>query len=79
MSEHMMGTVKWFDNAKGYGFIMGDEQIDVFVHFRAIRGDGYRSLIEGQHVEYVPVRTQKGVQASDVIIVEEEKETVAAA
>ena len=70
--DRVMGRVKWFDNAKGYGFIYSDlEENDIFVHFRAIRGDGYRSLIEGQQVEYMPVKTQKGFQASDVIIVEE--------
>ena len=78
MSDRMVGTVKWFDNAKGYGFIYSaaniEEERDIFVHFRAIRGDGYRSLIEGQQVEYIPVKTQKGLQASDVIIVAEDEE-----
>lgn len=71
--ERVIGRVKWFDNAKGYGFIHGDDfkEHDIFVHFRAIRGDGYRSLIEGQQVEFMPVKTQKGLQASDVIIVED--------
>lgn len=83
MSDRMLGTVKWFDNAKGYGFIysedIAEEEKDIFVHFRAIRGDGYRSLIEGQQVEYVPVRTQKGFQASDVIILTENEMATEAA
>lgn len=76
MSERTLGTVKWFDNAKGYGFINNaaerEGEQDIFVHFRAIRGDGYRSLIEGQQVEYVPVKTQKGLQASDVVVLAED-------
>lgn len=46
------GTVKWFNNSKGYGFIQRDEGGDVFVHFRAISGEGYKSLVEGQRVEF---------------------------
>ena len=53
MSERQTGTVKWFNNAKGFGFIpMADRPGDIFVHFRAIQGDGYRSLNEGQEVEF---------------------------
>lgn len=66
MSERQTGTVKWFDNAKGYGFISREGAEDVFVHFRAIRGDGFRSLDEGQTVEFNVTRSPKGLQAEDV-------------
>lgn len=66
MSERQKGTVKWFDNAKGYGFIISPGGEDVFVHYRVIDGEGYRSLSEGQQVEYVAVRGEKGWQASEV-------------
>ena len=67
MSERQKGKVKWFDNAKGYGFIINPGGEDVFVHYRAIVGEGYRSLSEGQEVEYVAVRGDKGWQASEVV------------
>jgi CspA family cold shock protein len=66
MSARENGTVKWFNNSKGYGFIQRDQGEDVFVHFRAIRGDGYRSLEEGQRVEFSVGQGQKGLQAEDV-------------
>lgn len=66
MSEKQTGTVKWFDNAKGYGFIVGPSGEDVFVHYRVIVGEGYRSLAEGQEVEYVASQGEKGWQASEV-------------
>lgn len=66
MSQRETGTVKWFDSAKGYGFIKRDHGEDVFVHFRAIRGDGYRNLDEGQRVEFTVTQGQKGLQADDV-------------
>lgn len=66
MSEREKGTVKWFDNAKGYGFISRSSGEDVFVHFRAIRGDGFKSLQEGQQVEFSVGQGQKGLQAEDV-------------
>ena len=66
MSERETGTVKWFDNSKGYGFIQRSAGEDVFVHFRAIQGDGYRTLNEGQRVEFSVVQGQKGLQAEDV-------------
>ncbi|MEM9604471.1 MAG: cold shock domain-containing protein [Pseudomonadota bacterium] len=66
MSERETGSVKWFDNAKGYGFIMRESGEDVFVHYRAISGDGYRSLKEGQQVEYTLQQGDKGYQAADV-------------
>ncbi len=66
MSERQLGTVKWFSNSKGYGFIEREEGEDVFVHFSAIRSDGYRTLKEGQRVEFTVVSGDKGLQAEDV-------------
>jgi CspA family cold shock protein len=67
MSERVVGTVKWFNNAKGFGFITREESDDdVFVHFRSIQGDGYRTLNEGQEVEFTIVEGPKGLQAEDV-------------
>ena len=60
------GTVKWFSNEKGYGFIERDEGDDVFVHHSAIVMDGYRTLREGQRVEFEVVQGDKGLQASNV-------------
>ncbi|MCL6480792.1 MAG: cold-shock protein [Acidobacteriia bacterium] len=60
------GIVKWFNASKGYGFIRRESGEDVFVHFSAIQGDGYRSLNEGQAVEFEVVRGPKGLQASNV-------------
>ncbi len=72
MSEdRVTGTVKWFNATKGFGFIEQDEGEDVFVHYSAIAGDGYRSLDEGQRVEYVVVQGDKGPQAQDVTQVSE--------
>ncbi|WP_280737360.1 MULTISPECIES: cold shock domain-containing protein [unclassified Enterococcus] len=61
------GTVKWFNNEKGFGFISIDGQEDVFVHFSAIQGDGYKSLEEGQAVEFSIVDGVRGPQAADVV------------
>ena len=66
MSDRQTGTVKWFNDAKGFGFIQCESGPDVFVHFRAIRGDGHRVLVEGQRVEFVVARREKGLQAEDV-------------
>ncbi len=66
--ERQNGTVKWFNDAKGFGFIGRDEGEDVFVHFRAIRGDGHRTLYEGQNVEFTVTSGQKGLQAEDVTV-----------
>ncbi len=67
MSERVSGTVKWFNNAKGFGFITREESgDDVFVHFRSIQGEGYRTLNEGQEVEFNLVEGPKGLQAEDV-------------
>jgi len=60
------GTVKWFSNEKGYGFIEREEGEDVFVHFSAISMDGYKSLTEGQRVEFDVVQGSKGLQAANV-------------
>jgi cold shock protein len=61
------GTVKWFSNEKGYGFIeRGNGEADVFVHFSAINGDGYKSLTEGQRVSFDVVQGDKGLQAANV-------------
>lgn len=66
MSDRQTGTVKWFNDAKGYGFIQREEGADLFVHFRSIVGDGFRSLAEGQQVEFSVVDGQKGPQAEEV-------------
>jgi CspA family cold shock protein len=70
MSAREKGTVKWFNNSKGFGFIEREQGGDVFVHFRAISGDGYRSLEEGQRVEFTVTQGQKGPQAEDVTIID---------
>lgn len=59
MSARETGTVKWFNNSKGYGFIQRDQGGDVFVHYRAIQGDGYRTLEEGMRVEFTVTQGQK--------------------
>ncbi|WP_285422334.1 MULTISPECIES: cold-shock protein [unclassified Pseudomonas] len=61
------GTVKWFNTSKGFGFISRDSGDDIFVHFRAIRGEGHRVLVEGQRVEFSVMNRDKGLQAEDVI------------
>jgi CspA family cold shock protein len=63
------GTVKWFNPEKGFGFITQEEGPDVFVHFSAIQGDGYRNLEENQKVEFDVTQGQKGPQASNVRVV----------
>jgi CspA family cold shock protein len=69
MAERETGTVKWFNGGKGYGFIAREGGADVFVHFSAIRGDGFRNLEEGQTVEFEVVEGPKGLQAADVAVV----------
>ncbi|SEJ17914.1 cold shock protein (beta-ribbon, CspA family) [Azotobacter beijerinckii] len=66
-SERETGTVKWFNTTKGFGFIARDTGEDVFVHFRAIRGEGPRALIEGQQVEFSVIRRDRGLQAENVV------------
>ncbi|MBM3127102.1 MAG: cold shock domain-containing protein [Chloroflexi bacterium] len=63
----MQGTVKWFNNSKGYGFIARDSGKDVFVHFSAIQTEGFKSLSEGDKVEFVIEESPKGPQAANVV------------
>jgi CspA family cold shock protein len=69
MAERQSGTVKWFNDEKGFGFITpeggGD---DLFVHFRAIKGNGFKSLKEGERVSFIAVQGQKGMQAEEVLL-----------
>jgi CspA family cold shock protein len=69
MEERQSGTVKWFNDEKGFGFITpeggGD---DLFVHFRAIKGNGFKSLKEGERVSFIAVQGQKGMQAEEVLL-----------
>ena len=67
LSDRETGTVKWFNTSKGFGFISRDSGDDIFVHFRAIRGEGHRVLVEGQRVEFTVMDREKGLQAEDVI------------
>lgn len=68
MSQRIQGTVKWFNAGKGYGFIAHEGGKDVFVHYSAIQSEGYRSLDEGQRVEFTIETGPKGAQANNVII-----------
>jgi CspA family cold shock protein len=67
MPERETGTVKWFSDQKGYGFIVSDQGQDIFVHYSGIRGTGHRSLKDGQRVEFTIIPGPKGLQAEDVI------------
>jgi CspA family cold shock protein len=67
MAERTTGTVKWFNSSKGYGFIQPEEGPDVFVHYSAIQGHGYRTLEEGERVEFTIEPGPKGPQATDVV------------
>ena len=67
MSERIVGTVKWFNGSKGYGFIERPDGPDVFVHYTAIQEDGYRNLMEGQRVEFTVEQGPKGLQAANVV------------
>jgi CspA family cold shock protein len=69
MSDRVLGTVKWFNGGKGYGFIEREEGEDVFVHYSSIQGDGFRNLDEGQRVEFDVEQGAKGLQAANVTIV----------
>jgi CspA family cold shock protein len=69
MAERETGTVKWFNDAKGFGFIERPNGADVFVHHTAIRADGFRSLSDGQAVEFEVVQGPKGPAADSVILV----------
>jgi CspA family cold shock protein len=68
MSERLVGTVKWFNNGKGYGFIEREDGPDVFVHYTAILGEGFRSLEQGQQVEFTIEDGPKGPQAANVTV-----------
>lgn len=68
MADKVQGTVKWFNGSKGFGFIEREDGDDVFVHFTAIVGDGYRNLNEGDQVEFVITQGDKGPQAQDVVV-----------
>ena len=68
MSDRIQGTVKWFNGGKGYGFISREGGDDVFVHFSAIQGEGYRNLEEGQRVEFTVEKGPKGLQAANVTL-----------
>jgi CspA family cold shock protein len=67
MSERIIGTVKWFNGSKGYGFLSQPDGADVFVHYSAIQSDGYRTLQEGQKVEFSIEKGPKGLQAANVV------------
>ena len=67
MSERIIGVVKWFNTAKGYGFIGREDGDDVFVHYSAIQIEGFRTLKEGQQVEFIVEAGPKGFQAVDVV------------
>lgn len=71
MAAREQGIVKWFNDSKGFGFIQRDSGEDIFVHFRAIQGDGYRSLQDGQKVEFIVTEGDKGLQAEEVTKVDE--------
>jgi CspA family cold shock protein len=68
MSDRITGTVKWFNGSKGYGFISREGGEDVFVHYSAIQGDGFRNLEEGQKVEFEVEKGPKGPQATNVVV-----------
>jgi cold shock protein len=67
MSERIQGTVKWFNAGKGYGFISREGGEDIFVHYSALQSEGFRSLNEGQQVEFTIERGPKGLQATNVV------------
>ncbi|KEY91294.1 cold shock protein [Candidatus Photodesmus blepharus] len=69
MSNIVTGTVKWFNETKGFGFIQQENGPDVFAHFSAISGDGFRTLVEGQRVEFVVTTGQKGPQAENIKVI----------
>ncbi len=66
MAERETGTVKWFNSSKGYGFIQRQAGDDIFVHYNAISGEGFKTLEEGQKVEFAVTETAKGLQAAEV-------------
>jgi cold shock protein len=68
MADRVVGTVKWFNNSKGYGFLAQEGGADVFVHHSAIQGEGYHTLEEGQKVEFTIEKGPKGLQAAQVVV-----------
>jgi CspA family cold shock protein len=66
--QKSVGKVKWFDAAKGYGFIVNDDGEDVFCHYRSIQMEGFKTLSEGQEVEFIQTRSAKGWQAAEVTV-----------
>ena len=71
MAERETGSVKWFDAKKGYGFITREGAEDIFIHFSGIEGDGYRILIDGQKVEFDVIEGKKGLEAKNVVVINE--------
>ena len=69
MSEKSTGTVKWFNESKGYGFIAQESGPDLFAHFKSIEGSGFKTLAEGQTVEFNITQGQKGPQAENIVVV----------
>lgn len=69
MSERITGTVKWFNGSKGFGFLAREGGADVFVHFSAIAGEGFKNLEEGQKVEFTVEKGPKGPQATNVVVI----------
>ena len=70
MSEKQTGTIKWFNNDKGYGFAVNETGEDVFIHYRAIMAEGYKTLAAGQSVSFIQVKSEKGWQAAEVEVLE---------
>lgn len=66
MSEYLEGTVKWFNDKKGYGFISPDEGEDIFVHYSAVQGNGFKTLAEGERVQFTIEQGKKGLAAANV-------------
>jgi CspA family cold shock protein len=69
MSDKVEGTVKWFNESKGFGFISQEGGPDVFAHFSAISGSGFKTLAEGQRVEFTVSQGEKGPQAADIVAI----------
>ena len=75
MSERVTGIVKWFSNEKGYGFIQREQGNDVFVHYSAIQGEGFKTLSEGQRVEFTVESSPRGPQAANVMPLDAPQQT----